>query len=81
MGEDEPVEGYAPAFAGPWDPQSRPPPGIEGTPGPMPIAGAPDSSPRAGFDGTDRRRKAESVAAERRHHPYVYAEEPGASHT
>lgn len=74
VGEDERVEGFAPAFAGPWDPQTRPPAGIEGTPGPMPIAGAPDTSPRAGFDGADRRRAQipEWEGHDRRVHPYEY---------
>ncbi len=72
VGEDERVEGYAPASGGPWDPHGRPPPGIEGTPGPMPIAGAPDPAPRTGYDGADRRREPVAVAAERRHNPYVY---------
>lgn len=73
VAEDEAVEGYAPSLAGPWDPQGRPPPGIEGTPGPMPLAGAPDPSPRMGYDGVDRRRKPLPVEAERRRNPYEYA--------
>lgn len=72
VGEDERIEGYAPALAGPSDAHGRPLPGIEGTPGPMPIAGAPDSSPRMGYDGGDRRRTPVPVAAERRTKPYVY---------
>ncbi|MDP2309375.1 MAG: hypothetical protein Q8P18_25365 [Pseudomonadota bacterium] len=72
VGEDERVEGFAPAFAGPWDPQGRPPPGIVGAVGPMPIAGAPDTTPREGFDGADRRRQSVPVSEDRRHNPYEY---------
>jgi hypothetical protein len=77
IGDDEPMEGYAPAASGPGDPHARRPSGI-GPAGPGSLAGRHDASPRAGFDGVDRRRQQAAGWEERdrRRLPYPYGPNP-----